>query len=51
LYLRSDDAAADKIQRRLDIFFNETIHLVGYYGKQGKLILVDGTRGGFVFKL
>lgn len=44
LYLRSDDAAAEKIQRRLDIFFNETIHLVDYYGKQGKLILVDGTR-------
>jgi adenylate kinase len=45
LYLRSDDAETAKIQRRLDIFFNETIHLVDYYGKQGKLILVDGTRG------
>jgi adenylate kinase len=44
LYLRSDDAATDKIQRRLDIFFNETIHLVDYFGKQGKLILVDGSR-------
>ncbi len=44
LYLRSDDTAIEKIKRRLDIFFNETIHLVDYYGKQGKLILVDGSR-------
>ena len=44
LYLRSDDTAIEKIKRRLGIFFNETIHLVEYYGKQGKLILVDGSR-------
>jgi adenylate kinase len=44
LYLRSDDTETEKIKRRLDIFFGETIQLVDYYGKQGKLILVDGMR-------
>lgn len=39
---RSDDTP-DKIARRLDLFFSETIQLVTYYAAQGKLIRVDGT--------
>jgi adenylate kinase len=44
LYQRSDDTG-EKIARRLDIFFSETVQLVDYYQHQGKLIRVDGTRG------
>jgi adenylate kinase len=43
LYQRPDDTP-EKIARRLDIFFTETIHLVDYYALQGKLLRVDGTR-------
>lgn len=43
LYQRSDDTS-EKIAHRLDIFFNETIRLVGYYSHQGKLLRVDGTK-------
>jgi adenylate kinase len=42
LYQRSDDTA-DRIAHRLDIFFSETIHLLDYYGDQGKLLRLDGT--------
>jgi adenylate kinase len=42
LYQRPDDTP-EKIARRLDIFFTETIHLTDYYGLQGKLLHVDGT--------
>lgn len=41
LYQRSDDTP-EKIARRLDIFFSETIKLLGYYEAQGKLMRVDG---------
>lgn len=41
LYQRSDDTG-EKIARRLDIFFNETIHLLDYYGAQSKVVRVDG---------
>jgi len=41
LYQRSDDRGA-AIQRRLDIFFNNTIHLLDFYKKQQKLIEVNG---------
>jgi adenylate kinase len=41
LVQRSDDTP-EKIDRRLDIFFNETIRLLDYYGAQGKLLRVDG---------
>lgn len=44
LYQRSDDTS-DKIAHRLDIFFDETIHLLDYYEGQGKLVRVDGTDG------
>lgn len=41
LYQRADDTG-EAIQTRLDIFFNETIHLLDYYSKQRKLITVNG---------
>jgi adenylate kinase len=43
LYQRSDDRG-EAIQKRLDIFFKETIHLLDYYGQQGKLIEVNGNQ-------
>jgi adenylate kinase len=42
LYQRTDDTP-EKIARRLDIFFTETIRLIDYYRLQGKLLHVDGT--------
>lgn len=44
LYQRSDDVGA-AVARRLDIFFTQTIHLLDYYGKQGKVVEVDGDQG------
>jgi adenylate kinase len=41
LYQRSDDTG-EAVQRRLDIFFNETIRLLDYYDSQHKLREVDG---------
>ncbi len=41
LYQRSDDTGA-AVQKRLDIFFNETIRLLDYYKDQQKLVVVDG---------
>ena len=43
LYQRSDDTG-EAVQKRLDIFFNETIRLLDYYGKQNKLVEVDGNQ-------
>ncbi len=43
LYQRSDDTG-EAVQKRLDIFFNETIRLLDYYGNQKKLVEVDGNR-------
>lgn len=43
LYQRSDDVG-EAVQRRLDIFFNQTIHLLDYYGEQGKVVEVDGNQ-------
>ena len=40
LYQRSDDKG-EAVQKRLDIFFNETIHLLDYYGAQHKLVEVN----------
>ncbi len=42
LYQRPDDTP-EKIARRLEIFFTETIRLTDYYAVQGKLLRVDGT--------
>lgn len=44
LYQRSDDVG-EAVQRRLDIFFNQTIHLLDYYGNQGKVVEVNGNQG------
>jgi adenylate kinase len=41
LYQRADDKGAS-VQKRLDIFFTETIHLLDYYQKQQKLVTVNG---------
>jgi adenylate kinase len=41
LYQRSDDVG-EAVQRRLDIFFNETIQLLDYYDHQHKLVEVNG---------
>ena len=43
LYQRSDDTG-DAVQKRLDIFFNETIRLLDYYRPQHKLSEVDGNQ-------
>ena len=43
LYQRPDDTG-EAVQRRLDIFFNETIHLLDYYGYQHKLVEVNGNQ-------
>jgi adenylate kinase len=42
LYQRTDDQP-EKIAHRLDIFFSETIRLLDYYERRGKLLRVDGT--------
>jgi adenylate kinase len=41
LYQRSDDTG-DAIQKRLDIFFAETIQLLDYYEKGHKLVRING---------
>ncbi len=43
LYQRSDDQGP-AVQKRLDIFFHETIHLLDYYQSQGKLVEVNGNQ-------
>ncbi len=43
LYQRPDDTG-EAVQTRLDIFFNETIHLLDYYGYQHKLAEVNGNQ-------
>jgi adenylate kinase len=44
LYQRSDDTA-EALQKRLNIFFNETIRLLDYYAEQHKGIEVNGNQG------
>lgn len=41
LYQRSDDVGS-AVQRRLDIFFGQTIRLLDYYRPQQKVVEVDG---------
>lgn len=43
LYQRTDDTG-EAVQKRLDIFFNETIRLLDYYKKQQKLITINGNQ-------
>jgi adenylate kinase len=43
LYQRSDDVG-EAVERRLDIFFKETIRLLDYYDAQQKLIRANGNQ-------
>jgi adenylate kinase len=43
LYQRPDDVG-EAVQRRLEIFFTETIRLLDYYRAQGKLVEVNGNQ-------
>jgi adenylate kinase len=43
LYQRPDDRGP-AVQKRLDIFFHETIYLLDYYEKQEKLIEINGNQ-------
>jgi adenylate kinase len=43
LYQRPDDRG-EAVQKRLDIFFNETIQLLDYYRKHQKLLEVNGNQ-------
>jgi adenylate kinase len=43
LYQRPDDTG-EAVERRLNIFFTETIHLLDYYRPQGKLHTVNGNQ-------
>jgi adenylate kinase len=43
LYQRSDDKG-EAVQKRLNIFFNETFCLLDYYRKQQKLVTVNGNQ-------
>jgi adenylate kinase len=40
LYQRSDDTE-EAVRRRLEIFYTETVRLLEYYGKQGKVREID----------
>jgi adenylate kinase len=44
LYQRSDDME-ETIKERLDVFFAQTVPILDYYEKQGKLIRVNGNQG------
>jgi adenylate kinase len=41
LYQRTDDKG-EAVQKRLDIFFSETIQLLDYYDRQQKLVTING---------
>lgn len=43
LYQRPDDMG-EAVEKRLDIFFNQTLLLFDYYGNQHKLVEVDGNQ-------
>ena len=44
LYQRPDDRG-EAVQKRLDIFFSETVRLLDYYRNAGKLVEVNGDQG------
>jgi adenylate kinase len=44
LYQRSDDKG-DTVRERIRVFLAQTVPMLDYYGKQGKLIRVDGNLG------
>ncbi len=41
LYQRADDKE-ETVRERLKVFFSQTVPIVDYYGRQGKLVRVDG---------
>jgi adenylate kinase len=41
LYQRPDDTE-ETARKRLDVFFNQTMPLMEYYTKAGKLVEIDG---------
>jgi adenylate kinase len=43
LYQRSDDTG-EAVERRLNIFFSQTIQLLDYFRDQGKLVTVNGNQ-------
>jgi adenylate kinase len=43
LFQRSDDKGA-VVAHRFDLFFSQTLPLLGYYEKQGKVLEVDGNQ-------
>lgn len=43
LYQRSDDVG-EAVEKRLNIFFKETIQLLDFYKTQDKLVVVDGNK-------
>ena len=42
--LQRNDDTGEAVQKRLDIFFRETIHLVEYYEAVGKLLRIDAAK-------
>jgi len=44
LYQRADDRE-ETVRERLKVFFSQTVPIVDYYDRQGKLLRVDGNRG------
>ncbi len=44
LYQRADDKE-ETVRERLKVFFSQTVPIVDYYDRQGKLLRVDGNRG------
>ncbi len=44
LYQRDDDNE-ETVTRRIEVYLKETAPLIEYYGKQNKLVTVDGTEG------
>lgn len=44
LYQRADDKE-ETVRERLKVFFSQTVPIVDYYDRQGKMVRVDGNRG------
>ena len=44
LYQRPDDSA-ETAMKRLDVYFTQTMPLIEYYTKEGKLVEIDGEKG------
>jgi adenylate kinase len=44
LYQRSDDKK-ETVKERISVFLNQTVPILDYYEKQGKLVRVNGNQG------